>query len=120
MFITLKCKSFLSMVKSHTREKKLKCKKCKLLLIFGIRRSFLFLLPIEKSLYLWAYIDIKNEKNNIIALEIKAISTLYGKEAHRFRKMAEESERKYDLRTKKDITTDPRYKTMRNIVTLFF
>ncbi|MGQ4707454.1 hypothetical protein [Capnocytophaga gingivalis] len=108
------------MVKSHTREKKLKCKKCKHLLIFGIRRSFLFLLPIEKSLYLWAYIDIKNEKNNIIALEIEAISTLYGKEARRFRKMAEESERKYHLCTKKDITTDPRYKTMRNIFTLFF
>ena len=73
-------------------------------------------MPIEKSLYLWAYIDIKNGKNNIIALEIKAISTLYGKEAHRFRKMAEESERKYDLRTKKDITTDPRYKAMQNIL----
>ena len=55
-----------------------------------------------------------------MALEIKAIPTLYGKEARRFRKMAEESERKYDLRTKKDITTDPRYKTMRNIFTLFF
>ena len=55
-----------------------------------------------------------------MALEIKAIPTLYGKEARRFRKMAEESERKYDLRTKKDITTDPRNKTMRNIFTLFF
>ena len=73
-------------------------------------------MPIEKSLYLWAYIDIKNGKNNIIALEIKAIPTLYGKEARRFRKMAEESERKYDLRTKKDITTDPRYKAMQNIL----
>jgi len=51
-----------------------------------------------------------------MALEIKAIPTLYGKEARRFRKMAEESERKYDLRTKKDITTDPRYKAMRNIL----
>ena len=29
-----------------------------------------------------------------MALEIKAIPTLYGKEARRFRKMAEESERK--------------------------
>ena len=73
-------------------------------------------MPIEKSLYLWAYIDIKNGKNNIIALEIKAISTLYGKEARRFRKMAEESERKYHLCTKKDITTDPRYKAMQNIL----
>ena len=73
-------------------------------------------MPIEKSLYLWAYIDIKNGKNNIIALEIKAIPTLYGKEARRFRKMAEESERKYDLRTKKDITADPRYKSMQSIL----
>ena len=55
-----------------------------------------------------------------MALEIKAIPTLYGKEARRFRKMAEESERKYHLCTKKDITTDPHYKTMRNIFTLFF
>ena len=55
-----------------------------------------------------------------MALEIKAIPTLYGKEARRFRKMAEESERKYHLCTKKDITTDPRYKTMQNIFTLFF
>ena len=51
-----------------------------------------------------------------MALEIKAIPTLYGKEARRFRKMAEESERKYDLRIKKDITADPRYKSMLTIL----
>lgn len=34
-----------------------------------------------------------------MALEIKAIPTLYGEEAQRFRKMAEESERNFDTCT---------------------
>ena len=38
-----------------------------------------------------------------MALAIKAIPTLYGKEARRFREMAEEVERKYDMRPKRDI-----------------
>ena len=38
------------------------------------------------------------------------------RKARRFRKMAEESERKYDLRIKKDITADPRYKSMLTIL----
>lgn len=51
-----------------------------------------------------------------MALEIKAIPTLYGEEVQRFRKMAEESERNFDTRTEKDITATARYKTMQNIL----
>ncbi len=46
----------------------------------------------------------------------KAIPTLYGNEARRFRDMADETERKYDLRPKRDISVDPRYKAMRKIL----
>ncbi|MBQ5401380.1 MAG: hypothetical protein IIU16_00535, partial [Bacteroidales bacterium] len=42
------------------------------------------------------------------ALAIKAIPTLYGDEARRFREMADETERKFDLRPKRDLTADPR------------
>ena len=45
-----------------------------------------------------------------MALAIKAIPTLYGDEARRFREMADETERKFDMRPKRDLTTDPRYK----------
>lgn len=51
-----------------------------------------------------------------MALAIKAIPTLYGDEARRFRKMADETERKYDLRPKRDLTADPRYRAMRRIL----
>lgn len=51
-----------------------------------------------------------------MALAIKAIPTLYGEEARRFREMAEENERKYDLRPKRDISADPRYQAMRKIL----
>ena len=47
---------------------------------------------------------------------IKAIPTLYGNEARRFRDMADETERKYDLRPKRDISVDLRYKAMRKIL----
>ena len=42
-----------------------------------------------------------------MALAIKAIPTLYGEEALRFREMAEEVERKYDMRPKRDIKKNP-------------
>ena len=51
-----------------------------------------------------------------MALAIKAIPTLYGDEARRFREMADETERKFDMRPKRDLTADPRYKAMRIIL----
>ena len=51
-----------------------------------------------------------------MALEIKAIPTLYGEEARRFREMADEAERRYDMRPKRDIKADPRYVVMRKIL----
>lgn len=51
-----------------------------------------------------------------MALAIKAIPTLYGEEARRFREMADETEHRYDLRPKRDITHDPRYRAMRRIL----
>lgn len=51
-----------------------------------------------------------------MATAIKAIPTLYGKEARRFRNMAEKEERIFDTLPKRDITQDPRYKAMRTIL----
>jgi hypothetical protein len=51
-----------------------------------------------------------------MATPIKAIPTLYGDEARRFREMADETERKSDMRPKRDLTKDPRYKAMRTIL----
>ena len=51
-----------------------------------------------------------------MALAIKAIPTLYGDEARRFREMADETERKFDLQPKRDLTADPRYRAMRRIL----
>ena len=55
-------------------------------------------------------------RETTMALAIKAIPTLYGDEARRFREMADETERKFDLRPKRDLTADPRYKAMRTIL----
>ena len=51
-----------------------------------------------------------------MATAIKAIPTLYGAEAKRFREMAEESERNFESRPKKSLKVDPRYKAMKNIL----
>ena len=51
-----------------------------------------------------------------MATTIKAIPTLYGEEARRFREMADETERHYDARPKRNITEDPRYRAMRRIL----
>lgn len=51
-----------------------------------------------------------------MATAIKAIPTLYGAEAKRFREMAEESERNFESRPKKSLKADPRYKAMKNIL----
>ncbi len=51
-----------------------------------------------------------------MATAIKAIPTLYGEEARRFRDMADEVERNYDRRPKRDISDDPRYHAMQKIL----
>ena len=51
-----------------------------------------------------------------MAFAIKAIPTLYGDEARRFREMADETERKYDMRPKRDLKADSRYQAMRTIL----
>lgn len=63
--------------------------------------------------------ESKKRRKTTMALAIKAIPTLYGDEARRFRDMADETERKYDLRPKRDITEDPRYRSMRKILERF-
>ncbi len=50
-----------------------------------------------------------------MATAIKAIPTLYGKEARRFRE-ADEAERRYALRPKRDITKKPEYIAMREML----
>ena len=51
-----------------------------------------------------------------MAYPIKAIPTLYGKEARRFQEMADETERKYDISPKWDFKKDPLYRAMRTIL----
>ena len=51
-----------------------------------------------------------------MAIAIKAIPTLYGEEARRFREMADEVERRYALRPKRDITKTPEYVAMREML----
>ncbi len=51
-----------------------------------------------------------------MATAIKAIPTLFGEEARRFRDMADEVERNYDRRPKRDISDDPRYQAMQKIL----
>lgn len=51
-----------------------------------------------------------------MALTIKAIPTLYGKEARRIRLEAENAERDYMKRPQKDITQDSRYIQMCKIL----
>ena len=51
-----------------------------------------------------------------MATAIKAIPTLYGDAARRFRELADETERKFDMRPKRDLSKDPRYKAMCTIL----
>lgn len=51
-----------------------------------------------------------------MAIAIKAIPTLFGEEARRFRDMADAVEHEYDVRPKRDIKKDPRFKSMRRIL----
>lgn len=51
-----------------------------------------------------------------MAIAIKAIPTLYGEYAVRFRKEIEKVDKEYDLRPKRDLTKDPRYAMMKKIL----
>ncbi|MBR6198364.1 MAG: hypothetical protein IKQ72_12295 [Bacteroidaceae bacterium] len=51
-----------------------------------------------------------------MALAIKSIPTLYGKEATQFREEAERVEREYDARPKEDITKDALYVAMKKML----
>ena len=51
-----------------------------------------------------------------MATAIKAIPTLYGEEARRFRELADEAERRFDKCPRRDVEKDPRYHAMRRIL----
>lgn len=51
-----------------------------------------------------------------MALAIKAIPTLYGKEAVRFRAEMERAEEEYDLKSQKEISNDSKYLSMMAIL----
>lgn len=51
-----------------------------------------------------------------MATAIKAIPTLYGKAARRFRDMADEAEARYEKIEKKDIADDPFVTSMREML----
>lgn len=51
-----------------------------------------------------------------MAIAIKAIPTLYGEDAIRFREAIEQTDREYDARPQTDITQDERYTMMMNIL----
>ena len=51
-----------------------------------------------------------------MATAIKAIPTLYGEEARRFREMADEAERRYESMPRRDHNSDPFVISMRNML----
>ncbi len=51
-----------------------------------------------------------------MATAIKAIPTLYGKEARRFRDMADEAERRYEAASPQDRNNDPFVIAMRDML----
>ena len=51
-----------------------------------------------------------------MALPIKAIPTLYGEEARRFRLLADDAEKSYAERGPKNFSNDPRYFAMKTIL----
>lgn len=52
-----------------------------------------------------------------MAIAIKAIPTLYGEDAVRFRDEIEKVDKEYGLRPERDLTQDPRYAMMKKILT---
>lgn len=51
-----------------------------------------------------------------MALAIKAIPTLYGEDAVRFREEIEKVDQQCDTRPERDLTQDPRYAMMKKIL----
>lgn len=51
-----------------------------------------------------------------MAIAIKAIPTLHGEDAIRFREAIEQTDREFDARPQRDITKDARYIMMKNIL----
>lgn len=51
-----------------------------------------------------------------MAIAIKAIPTLHGEDAIRFREEIEKVDRECDNRPERDLTTDPRYAMMKKIL----
>lgn len=51
-----------------------------------------------------------------MALAIKAIPTLYGEDAVRFREEIEKVDQQCDTRPERDLTQDPRYTMMKKIL----
>ena len=51
-----------------------------------------------------------------MAIAIKAIPTLYGEDAARFREAIEQTDREFDSRPQRDITKDVHYVMMKNIL----
>ena len=51
-----------------------------------------------------------------MATAIKAIPTLYGEEARRFREMADETERRYETATRQDRDSNPFVISMREML----
>lgn len=86
----------------------------------GRTKLIIFILFLVKALSIQKNIVTLQPRTRIgdttMATAIKAIPTLYGDEARRFREMADETERKYDMRPKRDLKADPRYQAMRTIL----
>lgn len=51
-----------------------------------------------------------------MALAIKAIPTLYGEDAVRFREEIEKVDQECDTRPERDLTQDPRYAMMKKVL----
>ena len=51
-----------------------------------------------------------------MAIAIKAIPTLYGEDAARFREAIEQTDREFDSRPQRDITKEVHYVMMKNIL----
>lgn len=51
-----------------------------------------------------------------MAIEIKAIPTLFGEEATRFRQIMEKNEKRFDSHPRQDVKDTPMYKLMKQML----
>lgn len=65
----------------------------------------------------FAHLIKQTRHQNIMATAIKAIPTLHGEDAMRFRKEIERVDKKHDNQQERDFKKDPRYATMQKILT---